>query len=190
LVWLKLSDDFADDCARAGLSDAAFRTHVEGLLWCMRRETGGLLDSVAIRRAVETHAVDAAVAELVGAGFWSVWGDGWIVRHGMGDQPEPDLIARRRELTAERVRSHRRKRAGMDPVTPLHDALQPALRNALPGTGRVGSGGDVKEQTRLEEEVLGSTSIRAFDSWPEVSGLGSGSESVGDPVRSREVSGE
>jgi hypothetical protein len=27
--WTKLSDDFAEECARAGLSDAAFRMHVE-----------------------------------------------------------------------------------------------------------------------------------------------------------------
>jgi hypothetical protein len=32
----------------------------------------------------------------------------------MEHQPEPDLIAKRRELTAERARRHRRKKAGLD----------------------------------------------------------------------------
>jgi len=32
MTWTKLSDDFPEDCARVGLSDAAVRTHLEG--WC------------------------------------------------------------------------------------------------------------------------------------------------------------
>ena len=49
-MWLKLSDDFGDDCARLKLSDAAFRTLVESLLWAMRRENGGSIDNIDIRR--------------------------------------------------------------------------------------------------------------------------------------------
>ncbi len=44
-MWLKLSDDFGVDCARVGLSDAAFRTHTEALLWIMSRENGPMIDS-------------------------------------------------------------------------------------------------------------------------------------------------
>ncbi|MGC7224587.1 hypothetical protein RBA13_22790, partial [Mycobacteroides abscessus subsp. massiliense] len=40
MTWTKLSDDYGDDCWR--LSDAAFRTHTEGLCWSNRK----LLDLV------------------------------------------------------------------------------------------------------------------------------------------------
>jgi hypothetical protein len=114
MTWTKLSDDFADDCARAGLSDAAFRTHVEGLTWSMRRETGGYLDRVDVRKALETKNVAAAIAELLAVGFWQQTEHGYVVRHHMEHQPEPEIIAKRRELAAERNRKLRRKKAGLD----------------------------------------------------------------------------
>jgi len=118
MTWTKLSDDFADQCARAGLSDAAFRTHVEGLTWAMRRETGGYLDHLDIRKAIETPNAAAAIAELLAVGYWQHSGTGYLVRHHMEHQPEPDVIAKRRELTAERARRLRRKKAGMDGEPP------------------------------------------------------------------------
>jgi len=114
MTWTKLGDEFADECARAGLSDAAFRTHVEGLSWTMRRETGGFLDKIDVRKAIETPNAAAAIAELLAVGFWQQTEHGYEVRHHMEHQPEPDLLARRREMTAERVRKHRRKKAGLD----------------------------------------------------------------------------
>ncbi|HEY1914257.1 MAG TPA: hypothetical protein VGH27_01665 [Streptosporangiaceae bacterium] len=118
MTWTKLSDDFADDCARARLSDAAFRTHVEGLIWTMRRETGGQLDARDVRRAIEAECPGPAIAELAEAGFWAEDGDGWLIMHAMSDQPEPDVIAKRRTSTKERVRKYRREKAGLDPNAP------------------------------------------------------------------------
>ena len=70
MTWLKLSDDFAEDCVRAGLSDSAYRTHVDGLIWSMRRGTDGHLDHVSIRKGLDSeHAMDA-IEELCAAGFW------------------------------------------------------------------------------------------------------------------------
>lgn len=114
MTWLKLSDDFADECARFELSDAAFRTHVEGLQWAMRRETGGRLTERDVRRFAEVDDPHGAVEELVAAGFWEPFAGGYRVVHHMEHQPEPDLIDRRRKLAAERVRRHRRKKAGLD----------------------------------------------------------------------------
>ena len=114
MTWTKLSDDFSDDCARAGLTDAAFRTHVEGLIWAMRRENAGYLDKIAVQRGIETPNVEAAISELVEAGFWEPTGNGWQIVHHMQHQPEPEVIARRRDQTADRVRRSRRKRAGLD----------------------------------------------------------------------------
>jgi hypothetical protein len=113
MVWLKMSDDFGDQCAQAGLSDAAFRTHVEGLAWCMRRESGGQLSERDVRRFAESADAESAVQELVRVGFWTKTKGGYVVEHHMDEQVEPEVIARRRKLDAERQRRARLKRVGL-----------------------------------------------------------------------------
>ena len=115
MTWTKLSDDFGDECARAGLSDAAFRLHVEGLCWTMRRESDGYIDQRDLDRFAETPNPAAALAELLAVGYWLRDGRGYRIHHHMEHQPEPDLLAARRKTTAERVRRHRRKQAGLGP---------------------------------------------------------------------------
>ena len=137
MTWTKLSDDYTDQCAQ--LSDAAFRTHTEGLVWVMRRETGGYLSRRDVLRLAESKHAEMAVTELVSVGWWTIENDGYRIVHHMEHQPEPDLIERRRELTAERVRKHRRKKAGLPPTHDVTHARN-ALPNALPGSGRVGTG--------------------------------------------------
>lgn len=129
MTWTKLSDDFVDSCA--GLSDAAFRTHVEALVWTMRRETAGYLSARDLKRLAESPHAEMAVAELVACGWWSIEGQGYRINHHMEHQPEPDLIAKRRELTNERVKKHRRKKAGLE-VTSL-DASRPGPSRPDPG---------------------------------------------------------
>jgi hypothetical protein len=146
MTWTKLSDDFADDCARAGLSDAAVRTHVDGLVWTMRRQTGGRLDSLDVRRGLETADPQAAIAELLAAGFWVRDGEGYLIRHHMEHQPEPDVIRKRREKTAERVRRHRRRQAGMDSGMSECNAVTERVTRV--GTGRVGTGDNYSPRKR------------------------------------------
>jgi hypothetical protein len=111
MTWLKLSDDFDDDCARTDLSDAAFRTHVQGLLYAMRRETGGWLDDRSVRRFPDTKDPEAAIAELVASGFWARGDGGYQVIHQMEWQPTPEDLAARREADAARQAKARTKRA-------------------------------------------------------------------------------
>jgi hypothetical protein len=42
VTWVKLGDEFFDDCADAGLSDAAVRTHAEAIGFLYRLESKGL----------------------------------------------------------------------------------------------------------------------------------------------------
>ena len=42
-VWARLTVDFADSPKIAALSDAAFRTLVEMILWARRMETDGVI---------------------------------------------------------------------------------------------------------------------------------------------------
>jgi hypothetical protein len=157
-VWLKTSDDFPDDCARIGLSDAGYRTHHEGLSWVMRRENGGHVNTRDLRRFAETSDPDAAVAELVAAGFWRRTPDGWLIVHAMGDQIEPEVMARRRARTRERVRRHRMKAVGLLPADP-GNAVTNGVSNGVTervtrvGSGRDGSGRDRKIKERQDEKI-------------------------------------
>lgn len=146
MTWTKLGDEFGDECR--DLSDAAFRTHVEGLLWTMRRETGGWFDARDVRRFAESPHAGAAVDELVAAGWWSVDGQGYRINHAMRWQVEPEVLAKRRELDAERQRRHRQKKAGLSQRDATRDP-------GLVGAGLDGTGKDAyekKKDTRAKSE--------------------------------------
>ena len=138
MTWLKLSDDFGDECARASLTDAAFRTHVEALLWTMRRETEGRLSRRDVTRFGESDATSDAVRELLAAGFWVVDEDtnGYRVVHHMEHQPESAVLQVRRRMAAERQRRHRRRAAGLS----RRDETRDVQRDATRDPGRVGTG--------------------------------------------------
>lgn len=137
MTWTKLSDDFADQCA--DLTDAAFRTHVEGLAWTMRRETGGRITERDLRRFAECDNPETAAAELVRGGYWMPDPSGWRIVHHMEYQPEPDVIARRRAMDAARQRRKRRKAAGLDTDTSRRDDQRDDPRD--PGRDGAGRGG-------------------------------------------------
>ncbi len=120
-MWLKLSDDFGVECD--GLSDSAFRTHVEGLLWTMHCLTDGHIPAANVRRFAASPGFEAAIEELVALGWWSIVSDGFMIRHAMGDQVESEVVHKRRENDAARQRKSRRKKAGLEP-DPL-DASRP-----------------------------------------------------------------
>lgn len=167
MTWLKLSDDFGDDCARARLSDAAFRTHVEGLIWAMRRENDGLLDEIDVRRFAETGDPHKAIQELVNAGWWQRLPQGRLqIVHAMEHQPESDVIERRRKLTAERKRRERRRKAGLqadDETASRRDRTRDPGRGGtgLDGTGSTRRSGSNGSSRATEPKALGG-------SWPAV----------------------
>jgi hypothetical protein len=113
MTWTKLSDTFGSEVSR--LSDAAFRMHVEGLLYVMRNETGGLIPTEALGWFAGTEDPGKAVAVLLDRSFWIDRGDAYEVVHHMEHQPEPDVIAKRRENDAKRQARKRRRDAGLPP---------------------------------------------------------------------------
>lgn len=131
MTWLKLSDSFGDECADAELSDAAFRTHVEGLLWTMRRESGGRLTARDVKRFAETNCPDVAVVELIRAGFWTETASGHAVVHHMDQQAEPKILAQRRKLAADRQRGVRRRKARLDPEPTIDVFERPPVPTGL-----------------------------------------------------------
>lgn len=93
MTWLKVGDEFPDDCAAVQLSSNAFRLHVEGLSWVMKRESGGTILRHELRR-VSCGDFDPfeVVKDLVAVGFWAETAIGWEIRHHMEDQRTPDQI--------------------------------------------------------------------------------------------------
>ena len=160
MTWTKISDDFSEQCA--DLSDAAFRTHVEGLIWSMKRESGGMITKRDVDRLAESEHAHEAVAELVERRFWTQLDNGYQIEHHMEHQPEPDVIAARRDLDAERQRRARRKKAGLDSTPSRRDVTRDVTRDEMRDhprdPGRVGSGRDRKPTTSLEEKTWALTS--------------------------------
>jgi hypothetical protein len=147
VTWAKLSDSFGDEVA--GLSDAAFRTHVEALLWAMRRETDGHLAERDVRRFAETADPAAAVQELLAHGLWAREQGGYVVLHHMEHQPEREVIAARRAAAAERQSRKRRKDAGLEVPASRRESRRDDPRDPGrdgPGTGQALSGNSDQQQ--------------------------------------------
>lgn len=111
MTWLKLDDEFDDDCANADLSESACWTHVQGLLYVMRHNTGGRITDKQFKRFAHTDDRHAAARELVDAGFWARTETGFVVVHQMDLQPTPEQVAARKKADAARQQKARDKKA-------------------------------------------------------------------------------
>ena len=99
MTWTKLSDDFTDDCWR--LSDAAFRVHVEALVWSNRKLLDLVIEVDDLHQLASKSASTAeAVAELVGAGWWEPIDDGFrIIHHGVYQRTAEAVLAQQKANT-------------------------------------------------------------------------------------------
>lgn len=176
MTWTKIDENFPEDCARVQLSDAAVRTHLEALVWSMRRENGGRLRARDLDRLADTEHPEAAADELVSVGFWTQLPDGWQVEHQMGHQLEPEVIAARRAMNAERQRKYRRNAAGLpeDDPDPTTETQAPVTRDVTrdetrdPEQSRTEQSGSEKEvlratsQSEIREEVQPDATVSPF----------------------------
>lgn len=187
MTWLKLSDDFDLELGQVGLSAEGFRLHVQGLLYVMRKETGGTLTHREVLRYVsDADEPLAAVAELVGHGFWRATETGWAIVHGMTDQPTPEQIAAQRANTAERQARLRAKRMGVQTgaddrsngvTNGVSNGVTRRVTSGRDGTGRDGAG--LSTEPRSENQAHEHTHEPAREAlvcsvescgWPVVSG--------------------
>ena len=117
MTWLKLADEFAKECRRARLSDAAFRVHVEGLCFAMDDENDGIIYEDDLRSFTRTADPMTAVQELCDCSFWLQLGPAkWQILHQMEHQPDAETLAARRKLAAQRQAKKRRKAAGLEEI--------------------------------------------------------------------------
>lgn len=186
MTWLKLGDEFPKECRKVGLSDSAFRLHVEGLCYSMDDENGGRFTDDDVAAFSRAKNRPDALSELASVGFWQRTGqDSWQIIHSMGQQPDPETLAARRDADLKRQNRLRRKKAGL-PADPVDLSRRDSTRDegrditrdpARTGTGRGGSG-----QGGALEEGESVPSPRAAHEWcmdeacrlchPEMSGNG------------------
>ena len=152
MTWVKLSDNYFEETE--SLSDAAARTHTDGLCFAMQRETGGFITESNLRKLAGTRNPRRAVKELVDCGFWAVEKGGWQIIHHMEHQPSTDEIKAKRNQDALRQKNKRRRNLGLPPVDAegnvadeLHtesrrDSQAESQRESrtASGTGRAGPG--------------------------------------------------
>ena len=157
MTWTKLSDDFSDDCWT--LSDAAFRLHVEGLVWSNRKLLDLHLPKEDVRRFAKQP--DAA-AELVSVGWWTDEGSHYVIRHHGGYQPTREAVLARQAANSSNGRKGGRPRKGTG--APREIAETQSLSESLSqskthrdGTGRDGTGGSIAQPDRdINETARGA----------------------------------
>jgi hypothetical protein len=109
MTWVKLGDEFIDQCANADLADAAFRTHVEAIGWLYRNEdTSCRVRQAIVLRFAGSLDWKSGIDGLVAAGFWKDYGDGWeIVHHA--DVIRQSIAAQRIKREQDRDRQRQRR---------------------------------------------------------------------------------
>lgn len=116
MAWVKFDDGYADHRKVAGLSDAAFRLHTAGILYCGKHLTDGLIEGVEVPRLVRRFR-KAALVELVDAALWIPLLDGAAYSiHDYLDWNDPaDVVKDRQEKAAKRKAAWRNRNAGGTP---------------------------------------------------------------------------
>lgn len=100
---IRITERVAEECWR--LSDAAFRTHIEGSLESARHDLVGRVDKGFEDRRFWTADPLSAIAELITAGFWQDRGDHYQIVHASVVIPKPADLARLAKMNADQQAS-------------------------------------------------------------------------------------
>ena len=128
MTFTRLGDEFPG--MAQGLSDAAFRMHVEALVWSNARDLDLLVPHRDIPRFTETRAPQqATVDELVDSGWW--FDIGTVYDIGVVDEERTrawqytraQRLEQRRKARERQAKSRDRKRETSETSTPYISAL-------------------------------------------------------------------
>lgn len=167
MTWSKFGEEFGD--AARGLSDAAFRTHVEAIMWSNRRLLDLVITPTDVRRFAETLHPEKAVDELVDTGWWQKTPEGWFIGCRFAEwQLESSVIEVRRAQATQRQRRHRMHAAGDHSLcgercTVTRDKTRDEMRDPeRNGSERHGSGSALPPTPENDED------LPEEDMWAEV----------------------
>lgn len=82
MPWVKLDDGYPEHPKVVGLTDAAFRTDVEGWCYCARNLTDGFIPQGAAKRWP-----NRAIAELIEVGRWESTAGGYLIHDWLDYNP-------------------------------------------------------------------------------------------------------
>lgn len=102
MAHAQFDDQYGDHLKIAGLSDAAFRLHTLGIIYCSRNLTDGLIPVEDVPRLVRKFR-RPALTELLERGLWAAVMDSAYVIHDYLDwNPSKTEVERRRAAAAKR----------------------------------------------------------------------------------------
>lgn len=109
MSWVRIDDVMPEHPKVAGLSDRAFRAHVEAMCYAARSRTRGRLATSVVRR----YGWHRSALELVEAGVWEEVGDGWVIHDFETYNPTRDEeAAHEAKVRGGRTRAAQAGRAG------------------------------------------------------------------------------
>lgn len=114
MTWRKTGAEFDAECDSVEMSDAAYRTHQEGIGYIY--ETSNMACSFPRRKVTKfanSQDVENAVRELLSLGFWRELGDRYEVVHH-ADVIRQSLAAQAKKLTRDKKaqQAYRDRQAG------------------------------------------------------------------------------
>jgi hypothetical protein len=143
---LRFDDQFPIHRKVSGLTDAAFRLHVEAIFWCARNLTDGFIAQDDLANVSRYRRPGGYLTELVTRGAWDVVDGGWQIHDFLDWQQSRSKVlevreARRKSGAVGGIKSgESRRKRGAKPKQVATDRLEarapsPPLKGGLGGVG-------------------------------------------------------
>lgn len=110
MAYANFDDDMGAHPSIRHLSDAAFRLHVCGILYCAKWLTDGRIPTEDVPGLVKRFK-STSVTELVERGRWSPIDGGYVVEDYLNHNPTREVVMERREKAKKRAAESRAKGA-------------------------------------------------------------------------------
>jgi hypothetical protein len=138
MTYAKFGSEFPDYLAADGLSDAAFRTHAEAIMWVYHVEAWDLrVPKHMLRRIAASIDWETAVKDLTAAGYWADDGDAWMIRHhGTVILASLAAQAAKRERDRKAQQKHRERQRGVSADASAYQTERQADRQSQQGERR------------------------------------------------------
>jgi len=182
MPWVRIDENAMDHPKIAGLSDGAFRLWVQGLAYCQKHLTDGLIQAFAMKALTAFSSKRRDM--LVHVGLWHLIDSGCQVHDYLQWNDSREEVLKKRDLTKERVR-RLRGRGNAD-----RNVDRNALQNAgvTVGVRRLYSGGVVcsdRTESSLGEkgDAISVRAGRFVDSYQELHERYVGVPYMGNPVK-------